>query len=152
MAARDYSPLEIGELAGSVVNALLRQEQSPVPPTVEFLGCGLYAIYYHGDHPEYRAISDRNRESPASWPIYVGKAVPSGGRKGWAAEGDTPKGPFLFRRLRQHAESIEQLAITLPAPAVRHSAARRGMNCTRVGRGLRACLPPRKGRRPSFRP
>ena len=108
MVAADYSPLEIRELASCVMNALLRQEQSPLRPIKEFPGCGLYAIYYDGDHPEYRMISDRNRESPASWPIYVGKAVPSGGRKGWATEGDTPKGPFLFRRLRQHAESIEQ--------------------------------------------
>lgn len=108
MAARDYSPLEIGELASSVMNALLRQELLPLPPTAEFLGTGLYAIYYQGAYPEYQPISELNRGDPGSCPIYIGKAVPPGSRKGLPGEGEAPKGPFLFRRLREHAESIQQ--------------------------------------------
>ena len=107
MAARDYNPLEIGELASSVMNALLRQELLPLPPTAEFLGTGLYAIYYQGAYPEYQPISELNRGDPGSCPIYIGKVVPPGSRKG--LPGEAPEGPFLFRRLREHATSIQQV-------------------------------------------
>ncbi|MGH9429241.1 MAG: Eco29kI family restriction endonuclease, partial [Terriglobia bacterium] len=40
-------------------------------------------------------------------PIYVGKAVPPGGRKGGFGLGKNP-GQVLYRRLVEHAESIEQ--------------------------------------------
>ena len=46
-------------------------------------------------------------------PIYVGKAVPPGSRRGGFGLGENP-GPALYRRLREHAESIrttENLAI-----------------------------------------
>ena len=42
-----------------------------------------------------------------SWPIYVGKAVPAGARKGGFGLGLKP-GRDLYKRLREHAESVEQ--------------------------------------------
>ena len=39
-------------------------------------------------------------------PIYIGKAVPAGARKGGLAF-DNPAGPVLYRRLVEHAESIQ---------------------------------------------
>ena len=40
-------------------------------------------------------------------PIYVGKAVPAGARKGGYGLGESP-GEVLYRRLREHSESIDQ--------------------------------------------
>ena len=40
-------------------------------------------------------------------PIYVGKAVPAGARKGGYGLGGSP-GTVLYRRLIEHAESVEQ--------------------------------------------
>ena len=50
-------------------------------------------------------IAERNREGRFNAPIYVGKAVPKGARKGGDLE--APAGKVLFSRLRQHATSIE---------------------------------------------
>ncbi|MDR2213154.1 MAG: Eco29kI family restriction endonuclease, partial [Pseudomonadales bacterium] len=41
------------------------------------------------------------------WPIYVGKAVPPGARKGGFGLGENP-GQALYNRLAEHAKSIEQ--------------------------------------------
>ena len=49
----------------------------------------------------------RNREKHEESPIYVGKAVPPGARKGGFGLGIEP-GPALFSRLREHAQSIKQ--------------------------------------------
>lgn len=110
MAEQEYSPLGLSELAESVVRALLRQAPQPLPPATEFEGCGLYAIYYEGRFELYTNVAGENRVMPCSWPIYVGKAVPTGGRKGWAEGEPRPQGSFLYRRLREHAESVNQAA------------------------------------------
>jgi hypothetical protein len=65
----------------------------------------VYAIYYTGDFPAYSAISARNHDGAWALPIYVGKAVPPGSRKGGMGLGDNP-GQVLFKRLREHLESI----------------------------------------------
>ena len=73
-----------------------------------FLGAGIYAIYYTGDFPAYRLIAEQNRESKFEAPIYVGKAVPKGARKGGLL--DLGKGTdALFDRLRIHAQSIQEV-------------------------------------------
>ena len=65
-----------------------------------FVGSGVYALFYTGSLAMYRSI----RSPDASWPIYVGKAVPPGARKG--AKSMTPH-RALFQRLREHRESID---------------------------------------------
>ncbi|MBG0854959.1 Eco29kI family restriction endonuclease [Streptomyces spinoverrucosus] len=71
------------------------------------LGAGIYAIYYVGHHPLYEPISDGCRT-----PIYVGKAVHKGGRKGLTSsgEGEAP----LWERIKEHRTSLEQ-AVDLDA-------------------------------------
>ena len=64
-------------------------------------------IYYSGDFPAYEPISKRNRKGKFALPIYVGKAVPAGARKGGLGL-DVEPGEALYRRLREHAESVEQ--------------------------------------------
>ena len=103
MPTEAYDPLDYQNLAQSVVAALFRQPLSPLPPVEEVIGAGVYAIYYRGDFPPYGPISGPNCETP----IYVGCAMPTGGRKG--ADLTAPsEGSELLARLRQHASSIEQ--------------------------------------------
>jgi hypothetical protein len=99
-----YNPLDKLNLGKSVAEALLDQEAHPLVGMPAFNGAGIYAIYYSGQHPAYRALANSNRDG-ANVPIYVGKAIPSGGRKGVLGP---PKveGNALARRLQDHAESI----------------------------------------------
>ena len=100
-----YDPLDYDNLAGSVVAALLQAESSPLSPVKSFVGAGVYALYYQGSLPFYSHITDANLPQPI--PIYVGKAVPIGARKG----GHPPKsgsGKELHRRLSEHAKSVDQ--------------------------------------------
>ncbi|HEU5116447.1 MAG TPA: Eco29kI family restriction endonuclease [Isosphaeraceae bacterium] len=85
---------------------MLDREVFPLPPE-EFLGAGLYAIYYTGRFPAYRRIAARNRDGRFEEPIYVGKAVPAGARRGGFGLGASA-GNVLYRRLAEHAESIRQ--------------------------------------------
>ncbi|HZV33194.1 MAG TPA: Eco29kI family restriction endonuclease [Verrucomicrobiae bacterium] len=100
-----YNPLSKRNLASSIVTKLLRQEAQKLPPP-DFPGAGLYLLYYCGKFETYRKISEPNQKGFFSQPIYVGKAIPKGGRKG--LEGfDVPHGRVLFDRLRQHSDSIQ---------------------------------------------
>lgn len=100
-----YNPLAKENLGQSVADALLARPVESLPPPERFVGAGVYAIYYTGDLPEYEPIAIRNRENRFEVPIYVGKAIPSGARKGGL---ETTTGPALFKRLSEHALSIEQ--------------------------------------------
>lgn len=102
-----YNPLDKLRLGESVAKALLGQPVLPLPPGEAFAGAGVYAIYYSGNFPTYRTLAERNRNDRWEAPIYVGKAVPPGARKGGYGLGEAP-GEVLLRRLREHAESIEQ--------------------------------------------
>ncbi|MDA2934215.1 Eco29kI family restriction endonuclease [Acidobacteria bacterium AH-259-D05] len=102
-----YNPLDKKHLAESVAKALLEQPVKPLPPE-PFRRAGIYALYYSGDFPAYRRISAQKTESMWAVPIYVGSAVPKGSRRGGFGLGKKP-GKVLFNRLKQHANSIEQV-------------------------------------------
>lgn len=104
-----YNPLDKENLGESVAAALLRQPAGPLPPEVSFSGAGIYAIYYHGPFPGYGPIRERNAAGRFEQPIYVGKAVPPGARKGGRYGLGLPAGPALFSRLSEHARSIESV-------------------------------------------
>lgn len=76
-----------------------------LPPSESFLGTGVYAIYYIGDNTLYKKYSDLNRLS-YDFPIYVGKAVPSGWRQARVADSAQNQSKELYRRLREHSRSI----------------------------------------------
>ncbi len=101
-----FNPLDKTNLGESVAKAVLQQPVGPLPPIEPFSGAGVYAIYYEGDFSLYRELSERNRDGKYQWPIYVGKAVPAGARKGGYGLGADP-GQALFKRLAEHATSIE---------------------------------------------
>ncbi|MHB0974062.1 MAG: Eco29kI family restriction endonuclease [Thiobacillus sp.] len=101
-----FNPLDKRNLGESVANALLARPVASLNQLQPFTGAGVYAIYYSGDFPAYHEISVRNRGEAWRFPIYVGKAVPAGSRKGGIGLGDSP-GQVLYKRLREHLESIE---------------------------------------------
>lgn len=88
-------------LGESVADALLARPVEKLPLTESFVGAGVYAIYYGGPYEPYARISEWNREVYRQ-PIYVGKAVPSGARKGLVSTAR----PVLFKRISEHAETL----------------------------------------------
>ncbi len=102
---KPFNPLSKGHLARSVADALLAADLRPMPPAERFPGAGVYAIYYTGSLPIYRPLIAHNKASKIPAPIYVGKAIPSGGRKG-GMDFEAAVGNSLFNRLSEHADSI----------------------------------------------
>lgn len=102
-----YNPLNKTNLGMSITEAVLKQPVVSLPPDAPFIGAGIYAIYYEGDFPLYKDIAKLNIDNRYQWPIYVGKAVPAGARKGGYGLGADP-GTVLFKRLAEHAASIDQ--------------------------------------------
>lgn len=100
-----YNPLDKANLGKSVADALLEQTPRGLGEIDRFEGAGIYAIYYHGDFSAYRVLAEANG-SGSRWPIYVGKAIPSGGRKG-ASLSASARGASLFNRISEHRESVK---------------------------------------------
>ena len=97
------------ELGMAVVNAMLARSVTSLPPPKSFTGAGIYAIYYVGGYPAYKLIAEANRDDQFKQPIYVGKAVPAGTRKGGFDLG-LSAGQVLYRRLGEHASSVMQVS------------------------------------------
>jgi len=102
-----YNPLDKLRLGQSVAKALLARPVSALPPPEPFVGAGIYTLYYAGAFPPYRKIAEKNTGAKWDAPIYVGKTVPAGARKGGYGLGESP-GEVLYRRLKEHSESIDQ--------------------------------------------
>jgi hypothetical protein len=102
-----YNPLDKLNLGQSVAQALLAVEPLPLGRTDHLRGAGVYAIYYTGSFPAYKPIAKRNQSGNLDQPIYVGKAIPRGGRKGRISEASAV-GTALRDRLRQHASSVNE--------------------------------------------
>ena len=100
---RLFNPLAMENLAESIVHALHLQEPVPLALVPEFDGAGVYALYYHGKFPAYKVLADINAEKLIE-PIYIGKASPSGARKGIELATQTTA---LTKRLKDHKKSIE---------------------------------------------
>ncbi|MFQ5610798.1 MAG: Eco29kI family restriction endonuclease [Anaerolineae bacterium] len=75
-----------------------------LPPPSQFIGAGVYGLYYLGDYELYAKIARLNKNTCIQ-PIYVGKAVPPGWRTARTVDTTTPD---LYRRLREHTRSIQQ--------------------------------------------
>jgi hypothetical protein len=100
-----FNPLDKQNLGASVAFAMLGGEARPLGDLPRFEGAGIYALYYTGAFPAYAELARRNAKGQFTAPIYVGKAVAAGARKGGGPEpGKT--GQPLCKRLLEHAESI----------------------------------------------
>lgn len=102
-----FNPLDKRNLGVSVADALLAREPIRLGDIKAFKGAGIYALYYTGKFLPYASLVDRNRQH-VRHPIYVGKAVPAGARKGGFGLGVDP-GQVLYGRLREHAETLRQV-------------------------------------------
>lgn len=104
-----FNPLDKRNLGESITRALLSQAPSPLGGVTRFDGAGIYAIYYKGTFAPYAALAEAYRRPESQTPIYIGKAVPKGARKG-TIDLDAGHGTVLWARLRDHADSIAQAA------------------------------------------
>lgn len=91
-----YDPLTYQNLMAGVVVHFERQRTEPLDTLTKMEGPGIYSLYYQGGLDVYQSVA-------GSQPIYVGKAVPPGSRKGDTVD---ESHPALFSRLREHARSI----------------------------------------------
>ena len=105
MASKPYNPLDKIALAKSIEGELLRSPAVLLANRPRVSGAGVYAIYYIGNFAAYSTISSMNTNHQFQQPIYVGKAIPKGGRKGGLSL-DSSKGNALESRLAKHASSI----------------------------------------------
>ena len=109
MADEPFDPLSKPALAESIANQLFKMNVHPLPPKGKITGAGIYALYYSGTFPAYKPIVSKNKGSDFPVPIYVGKAIPKGSRKGGGELVSKP-GNALFGRLSKHAISIGHTA------------------------------------------
>jgi hypothetical protein len=111
-----YNPLEKENLGKSVAEAMLAQPAVPMSDLQPFHGAGIYALYYAGSFVAYQAMASINQRQGPTVPIYVGKAIPAGGRKGGGAASAVDKlkpTRALYQRLKEHAESISATELSL---------------------------------------
>lgn len=99
-----YNPLDKINLGKSVADALLSQPVHALGAIPSFEGAGVYVLYYRGPFPAYAPIAAANADE-ARWPIYIGKAIPSGSRRG-ASLSASARGTQLYRRLMEHRDSV----------------------------------------------
>lgn len=93
-----YDPLTYDNLMAGLALHFQQRTQQRLATVDEVEGPGVYALFYDGGFEAYGAIADGGK------PIYVGKAVPPGSRKGTGVDASSPA---LRRRLREHAKSVE---------------------------------------------
>ena len=101
-----YNPLATINLARSIQNAILEQPLRPLASLASERGAGVYAIYYSGSFSAYSMLA-LGMHSGNEVPIYVGKAIPKGGRIGGLTR-DAENGRRLGERLNIHADSIRE--------------------------------------------
>ena len=96
-----WDPFTYKNLVMGLVVHFERQKRLPLQEmeNEKVEGPGIYTLYYEGEFSVYKPIAD------GKLPIYTGKAVPPGARKGSALDVDHPA---LRKRLREHSKSIEE--------------------------------------------
>jgi len=103
-----FNPLDKKNLGASVAEAMLARPAFRLDEIPQFTGAGIYAIYYTGDFPAYRRMAEANADGRFAVPIYVGKAIPAGGRKG-ASLATVSMTKALYNRLQEHVQSVREV-------------------------------------------
>jgi hypothetical protein len=101
MSDKPYNPLDKLNLGRSIELAVLSRDKLPLADVASIKGAGVYVLYYTGPFAAYAGINDGQK------PIYIGKAIPKGGRKGGLTK-DSSIGKPMADRLGQHASSIDE--------------------------------------------
>jgi len=107
VSTRPYNPLEKANLAKSIELEILDQIPMALAAVDDIKGAGIYVIYYSGRYAPYATIRCDVTSATYEQPIYVGKAIPKGGRKGGLTK-DSGRGTALRDRLKQHATSVDE--------------------------------------------
>ncbi|MDR3279642.1 MAG: Eco29kI family restriction endonuclease [Synergistaceae bacterium] len=102
---KPFNPLDKRNLGESVAKALLAEDVKSLP-LVPFIGAGVYVLYYTGTFSAYAELSKINNDARFCCPIYIGKAVPAGARKGGLGL-EVEHGQALHKRLTEHTESLD---------------------------------------------
>ena len=114
-----YNPLDKWNLGKSIEGELLASPATTLGDVDHIVGAGMYVVYYTGGYGPYAPLAQAN-EMELVRPIYVGKAIPKGGRKGGLTR-DASEGNALAERLRQHAASVRECSnLDLADFRVRH--------------------------------
>ncbi|MGL4489116.1 MAG: Eco29kI family restriction endonuclease [Rhizobiaceae bacterium] len=110
MTTAPYNPLDKFNLAKSIESELLARMPISLSEVAEVKGAGIYVLYYTGNFKPYSVLSNQNQKGIFSVPIYIGKAIPKGGRKGGFANDlkAVSGSKALAERLGQHAQSIRE--------------------------------------------
>ena len=100
----EFDPLNRINLGRSVETALLSRPLTPLSEVSPFWGAGIYAIYFEGsnEHDPYGKLAE------SAVPVYVGRAIPRGARKGLVEVEEGRRSKSLWMRIDEHRESIEQ--------------------------------------------
>ena len=93
-----YDPFTYETLMAGTVLKFEQQPPCPLAGDINIEGPGIYCLIYTGEFGAYAGIADGNR------PIYAGKAVPPGSRRG---NDEDINARTLQRRIREHKQSIE---------------------------------------------
>jgi hypothetical protein len=109
MTETPYNPLEKANLARSIEIELLAKVPTKLGAVGDVRGAGIYVIYYSGGFEPYSPIRANAATEDFDRPIYVGKAIPKGGRKG-GLNVDASVGVALRDRLAQHAKSVDDVS------------------------------------------
>lgn len=106
-----YNPLDYDNLGHNVADALLARPSLALNSLTPFKGAGIYALYYSGPFELYSPLAKLNRDGNFAVPIYTGKAIPAGARKGGRLT--EARGFPLYKRLVEltvslgHATNLE---------------------------------------------
>ena len=104
-ASKSFNPLDKQNLAESIAIAINRTPVHPLAPP-SFKAAGLYFLYYSGSFKAYAPLVKLNGGG-YYLPIYIGKGMPSGVRKGVADDGKKgSQGRGIHGRLSNHVKSI----------------------------------------------
>lgn len=106
-ASSPYNPLDTENIGASLLRAIMEMEPVRLDQMKPFPGVGVYALYYSGDFKPYARLAAANADCKFTQAIYVGKAVPSGGRKGLIHGLGSTTERKIYNRLAKHRRSIE---------------------------------------------
>lgn len=94
-----FSCIQFKRIVNEAIDFFNNTPLISLPPPGDFLGNGVYALYYRGGFDLYDRITVANRKS-VKQPIYIGKAVPQGWRTARSVDSTAP---VLYRRLQEHS-------------------------------------------------
>lgn len=114
MTVDPYNPLDLEALGESLLRQLERQHPLGLEDVPRFSGAGIYALYYCGKSHPYEELGAFNAESDCSLPIYVGRSVDRGSRRGIDPLERVTRS-LLWDRIQQHRRSIASVASLAPA-------------------------------------